>query len=84
MSEEKEETRIVITYGKKNISVFMNNPDVTTKELLTMHRCFVSMLIKDMVMRGMTVSEALRNIRRSYKDAIRMYAHDMSENKEYC
>ena len=84
MSEEKEETRIVITYGEKNIGIFLNNPDATTKELLTMHRCLVSVLIKDMVTRGMTVSEALKNIRRSYKDAIRMYAHDMSENKEYC
>ncbi|MDE6707173.1 MAG: hypothetical protein K2K06_03945 [Oscillospiraceae bacterium] len=82
MSEEKEETRIVITYGKKNVSVYLNNPEVTTKELLTMHCCLVSVLIKDMVAIGMTVSEALRNIRHSYKDAIKMYANDMSENKE--
>ena len=80
--EEKEETRIIITYGKKDVSVFMNNPDATTKELLTMHCCLVSVLINDMVIRGMTVSEALRNIRRSYKDAIKMYADNMSENKE--
>lgn len=77
-----EETRIVITYGKKNVSVYLNNPDATTKELLTMHRCFVSVLINDMVARSTTVSEALRNIRHSYKDAIKMYANDMSENKE--
>ncbi|MDE6005507.1 MAG: hypothetical protein K2G88_09000 [Oscillospiraceae bacterium] len=82
MEEEKEETRIVITYGKKNISVFMNNPNATTKELLTMHCCFVSVLIKDMVIRGMTVSEALKKIRRSYKDTIKMYVNDMSKNKE--
>ncbi|MBD5143781.1 MAG: hypothetical protein HDT22_09290 [Ruminococcus sp.] len=81
MEEAKEETRIVITYGKKNVSVYLNNPDATTKELLTMHRCLVSVLIKDMVTRGMTVSEALKNIRRSYKDAIKMYANDMSENE---
>ncbi|MDE5737577.1 MAG: hypothetical protein K2H93_04345 [Oscillospiraceae bacterium] len=78
MSEEKEETRIVITYGKKNIGVYLNNPDATTKELLIMYRCFVSVLINDMVIRGMTVSEALKNIRRSYKDAIKMYADDVS------
>ncbi|MDE6004453.1 MAG: hypothetical protein K2G88_03605 [Oscillospiraceae bacterium] len=76
-----EETRIIITYGKKNIGVYLNNPDVTTEELLTMHRCLVSVLINDMVIRGMTVSEALKNIRRSYKDAIKMYANDMSENE---
>ncbi|MDE5792159.1 MAG: hypothetical protein K2H66_01385 [Oscillospiraceae bacterium] len=77
-----EETRIIITYGKKNIGVYLNNPDATTKELLKMHCCLVSVLINDMVIRGMTVSEALRNIRHSYKDAIRMYADNMSENKE--
>ncbi|MDE5738511.1 MAG: hypothetical protein K2H93_09120 [Oscillospiraceae bacterium] len=73
-----EETRIIITYGKKNIDVYLNNPDATTKELLKMQCCLVSVLINDMVIRGMTVSEALRNIRRSYKDAIKMYADDVS------
>ncbi|MDE6707373.1 MAG: hypothetical protein K2K06_04965 [Oscillospiraceae bacterium] len=81
MEEEKGETRIVITYGKKNISVFMNNPNATTKELLTMHHCFVSVLIKDMVIRGMTVSEALKKIRRSYKDTIKMYVNDMKDKR---
>ena len=82
MSEEKEETRIVITYGKKNIGVYLNNPDAATKELLTIHCCLVTMLIKDMVIGGMTVSEALKNIRHSFKDAIKMYANDMSENEK--
>ena len=81
MEEAKEETRIIITYGKKNIGVYLNNPDATTKELLTMHCCLVSVLINDMVIRGMTVSEALKNIRRSYKDAIKMYVNDMKDKR---
>lgn len=83
MEEEKDETRVIITYGKKDVSIFMSNPDVTTGELLTMHCCFVTMLIQDMVIAGMTVSEALKNIRHSFKDAIKMYANDMSENDKF-
>ena len=70
----EEETRIVITYGKKNIGVYLNNPDATTKELFKMHCCLVNVLIKDMVARGMTVTEAIEAIGCSNNDAIRMYA----------
>ncbi len=72
-----EQTRIVITNGKENIGVFLNNPDATTKELLMMHCCLVNVLIKDMVARGMTVTEAIEAIGCSNNDAIRMYAKDV-------
>ena len=81
MSEEKEETRIVITYGKKNVSVYLNNPEVTTRELLTMHCCLVSVLINDMVAEGMTITEAIEAIGCSNNDAIRMYTNNLSGNK---
>ena len=81
MSEENEETRIVITYGKKNVSVFMNNPEATTRELLTIHRCLVATLIKDMVAEGMTITEAIEAIGCSNNDAIRMYTNNLSGNK---
>ena len=73
MEEAKEKTRIVITNGEKNIGVFLNNPDATTKELLRMHRCLVNVLIKDMVARGMTVTRAIESIRYSDEEALRMY-----------
>lgn len=79
-----EQTRIIITHGKQNIGVYLNNPDVTTAELLMMHCCLVSMLIRDMTARGMTVQKAIEAIGCSDKDAIRMYADDTSGNKEYC
>lgn len=79
-----EQTRIIITHGKENIGVFLNNPDATTKELLMMHCCLVNVLIRDMVAKGMTVTEAIEAIGCSDKDAIRMYADDTSGNKEYC
>ena len=68
-----EQTRIVITNGKENIGVFLNNPDATTKELLMMHCCLVNVIIRDMVARGMTVTEAIEAIGCSNNDAIRMY-----------
>ena len=68
-----EKTRIVITNGKENIGVFLNNPDATTKELLRMHCCLVNVLIRDMVARGMTVTKAIENIRCSDEEALRMY-----------
>ncbi|MDE5754243.1 MAG: hypothetical protein K2H89_06865 [Oscillospiraceae bacterium] len=80
MEEAKEKTRIVITNGKENIGVFLNNPDATTKELLRMHCCLVNVLIRDMVARGMTVIEAIEAIGCSNNDAIRMYAKDVSGN----
>ena len=70
---EKEKTRIVITNGKENIGVFLNNPDATTQELLRMHCCLVNVLIRDMVARNMTVTEAIEAIGCSDNDAIRMY-----------
>ncbi|MDE6730086.1 MAG: hypothetical protein K2J71_04845 [Oscillospiraceae bacterium] len=73
MEEAKEKTRIVITYGKKNVGVFLNNPDATTKELLRMHCCLVNVLIRDMVARGMTVTGAIESIRYSDEEALRMY-----------
>ncbi|MDE5769595.1 MAG: hypothetical protein K2H82_09440 [Oscillospiraceae bacterium] len=73
MEEAKEETRLVITNGKKNIGVFLNNPDATTKELLRMHCCLVNVLIRDMVARGMTVTKAIESIRYSDEEALRMY-----------
>ena len=75
-----EQTRIVITNGKENIGIFLNNPDATTKELLRMHCCLVNVLIRDMVARGMTVTEAIEAIGCSNNDAIRMYANDVSGN----
>ncbi|MDE7122151.1 MAG: hypothetical protein K2O42_08340 [Oscillospiraceae bacterium] len=73
-----EKTRIVITNGKENIGVFLNNPEATTKELLMMHCCLVNVIIRDMVARGMTVTEAIEAIGCSNNDAIRMYyAKDM-------
>ena len=68
-----EQTRIVITNGKENIGVFLNNPDATTQELLRMHCCLVNMLIRDMVARGMTVTRAIEHIRCSDEEALRMY-----------
>ena len=68
-----EKTRIVITNGKENIGVFLNNPDATTKELLRMHCCLVNVLIRDMVARGMTVTKAIKSIRYSDEEALRMY-----------
>ena len=68
-----EQTRIVITNGKENIGVFLNNPDATTKELLMMHCCLVNVLIRDMVARGMTVTKAIESIRCSDEEALRMY-----------
>ncbi|MDE5885916.1 MAG: hypothetical protein K2H29_12680 [Oscillospiraceae bacterium] len=68
-----EKTRIVITNGKENIGIFLNNPDATTKELLRMHCCLVNVLIRDMVARGMTVTRAIESIRYSDEEALRMY-----------
>ncbi|MDE5883746.1 MAG: hypothetical protein K2H29_01500 [Oscillospiraceae bacterium] len=68
-----EKTRIVITNGKENIGVFLNNPDATTKELLAMHCCLVNVIIRDIVARSMTVAEAIEAIGCSDNDAIRMY-----------
>lgn len=68
-----EETRLVITNGKENVGVFLNNPDATTKELLMMHRCLVNVLIRDMVARGMTVTKAIESIQYSDEEALRMY-----------
>ena len=68
-----EQTRIVITNGKENIGVFLNNPDAITKELLRMHCCLVNVLIRDMVARGMTVTRAIESIRYSDEEALRMY-----------
>ena len=73
-----EKTRMIITNGKENIGVYLNNPDATTKELLRMHYCLVNVLIKDMVARGMTVTGAIEAIGCSNNDAIRMYANDVS------
>ncbi|MDE6088412.1 MAG: hypothetical protein K2G25_08515 [Oscillospiraceae bacterium] len=65
-----EQTRLVITNGKENIGVFLNNPDATTQKLLMMHCCLVNVLIRDMVARGMTVIEAIESIRCSNNDVI--------------
>ncbi|MDE5755085.1 MAG: hypothetical protein K2H89_11195 [Oscillospiraceae bacterium] len=73
MEEAKEKTRIVITNGKENIGVFLNNPDATTKELLRMHCCLVNVLIRDMVARGMTVTKAIESIQCSDEEALKMY-----------
>ena len=80
--------KIVIICDGENVGIGLGGLDETTtiKELLVMHSCFTSMLIRELVARGMKSSEVIEGIKCSDKDAIEMYMqmhlHDILENSE--
>ena len=83
-----KEQKIVITCDGENVGIGLDELDetATIEELLIMHSCFTSMLIRELVARGMRSSEAIKGIKCSDKDAIEMYMqmhlHDILENGE--
>ena len=60
MSEEKEETRIVIVHKSEsdNISVCINNPHTDKKELLMMMSAHVAHFIRNIMLNGVPFAEA--------------------------
>ena len=83
-----KEQKIVITCDGENVGIGLGELDetATIEELLVMHSCFTSMLIRELVARGMSILEAVKGIKCSDKDAIGMYVqmhlHDILENGE--
>ena len=83
-----KESKIVITCDGENVGIGLGGLDetATIEELLVMHSCFTSILIGELVARGMSILEAVKGIQCSNKDAIemymQMYMHDILENGE--
>ena len=61
MEEEKEETRITTTYDRKNrsASTYLNNPNASIEEYAVMLCSHVNLIIKNLMLNGMTFSEAV-------------------------
>ncbi|MDE6707186.1 MAG: hypothetical protein K2K06_04010 [Oscillospiraceae bacterium] len=67
MEEEKEETRIVITYDSenRNASTYLNNPDVDTETHAVMLCSHVNLMIKNLMLGGMSLPESTATIQKA-------------------
>ena len=67
MSEEKEETRIVITYDSenRNASTYLNNPDVDTETHVIMLCSHINLVIKNLMLSGMSLPESTATIQKA-------------------
>ncbi|MDE5738235.1 MAG: hypothetical protein K2H93_07715 [Oscillospiraceae bacterium] len=67
MSEEKEETRIVIVHKPEsdNISVYINNPHAGRKELLAMISAHIVHSIRNMMLNGTPFTEATATVQKT-------------------
>ena len=61
----KEETRIVITYGKENISVYINNPHTNKEELLAMMSAHIVHSIRSMMLNSTPFTEATATVQKA-------------------
>ena len=61
MEEAKEETRITTVYDSKsqNASTYLNNPDVDTETHVIMLCSHINLVIKNLMLSGMSFSESV-------------------------
>lgn len=61
MEEGKEETRITTVYNSqsKSASTYLNNPDVDTEAHIVMFCSHVNLVIRNLMLNGMSFSESV-------------------------
>ena len=67
MSEEKEETRIITVYNSesKSASTYLNNPDVDTETHAVMLCSHVNLVIKNLMLSGMSLPESTATVQKA-------------------
>ncbi|MDE7093416.1 MAG: hypothetical protein K2O52_00735 [Oscillospiraceae bacterium] len=67
MEEEKEETRIVTVYNSesKSASTYLNNPDVDTETLVIMLCSHINLVIKNLMLSGMSLPESTVTVQKA-------------------
>ena len=67
MEEEKEETRITTVYNSKsqNASTYLNNPNVDTETLVIMLCNHVNLVIKNLMLGGMSLPESTTTVQKA-------------------
>ena len=72
MEEEKEETRIVTVYNSesKSASTYLNNPDVDTETLVIMLCSHINLVIKNLMLGGMSLPESTVTVQKAVTIAI--------------
>ena len=65
--EEKEETRIVITYDSenRNASTYLNNPNVDTETHVIMLCSHINLVIKNLMLSGMSLLESTTTVQKA-------------------
>ncbi|MDE5737456.1 MAG: hypothetical protein K2H93_03730 [Oscillospiraceae bacterium] len=84
MSEEKEETRIIIVHKLEsdNISVCINNPHIDKKDLLLMTSACIAYFIKNMILDGMSFLEAVAIAQKAVTIATDEIADELMEKND--
>ena len=83
MSEEKEETRIVITYNAKDnaASAYLNNPDVDIETQVVMLGSHTSLAIRNLMLSGFSFFGATAIVQKAVTVAIdRIATENVIEN----
>ncbi|MDE6657362.1 MAG: hypothetical protein K2J88_02130 [Oscillospiraceae bacterium] len=76
-----EETQITTTYDRKNksASTYLNNPDVDTETHIVMFCSHVNLVIKNLMLSGMSLPESVATIQKAVTIATDRLISELAE-----